>query len=163
MASQILIVHERIGVWARQLRPRVNEWPLRLVETRSSADLDAALEGANGPLVLIDLSRQVVPTLHDLQRVVDIAPDALTLVLDPESQAGVSSVAKEIGATLVLSGPIAPPDVARILGRWLALTQRRAEASGWFASPPRPQQAEPWSWLAPMLESWPEPLSQPNN
>ena len=163
MASQILIVHERIGVWARQLRPRVNDWPLRLVETRSIADLDAALDGAKGPLVLIDLSRRPIPALHDLRHVLDIAPEALTLVLDPEAQPGVSAVAKEIGATLVLSGPLAPPDVARILARWLPLAARRAEGSGWFASAPRPQQVEPWSWLAPMLESWPYPVSQPNN
>ena len=38
-----LMLHERLGNWARQLRPRLHNLPIRWFETRSRADLDDVL------------------------------------------------------------------------------------------------------------------------
>ena len=35
-----VILHERLGNWIRQLRPRLHDQPVRWFETRSRADLD---------------------------------------------------------------------------------------------------------------------------
>jgi hypothetical protein len=152
LASQVLVIHERIGTWARHLRPRLGESPVRLVETRSGADLDATLAGACCPVVLIDLGRRPRAALDELDRALRAAPDALVLVLDPESHDGAELLARELGATHVISGPAAPPAVARLLTRWLPLAQRRAEAAGWSGSAPEPPEPEPWNWLRPLLD-----------
>jgi hypothetical protein len=157
-----VVIHERLGTWARHLRPRFVDWPIRWVETRSSADLEAALPGLACPVVLIDLGRRVRATLEDLDRAAQAAPNALFLVLDPESQEGVATLARELGATHVFSGPVTPPEVASLLERWLPLAQRQAESDGWANTcEPRPQ-AEPWSWLAPLLSARPGPTATAN-
>lgn len=140
----MLVTHERIGHWARQLRPRFADRPVRLVETRSAADLAAALAGAPWPLAVVDLARRPGAGLDDLERAIRVAPDALVLVLDPGAHEGVAPLAREIGASLVITGPTNPPAVARLLCRWLGLAGRRAEAAGWFPAPPAPPEPEPW-------------------
>jgi len=152
LAGPVLVVHERIGTWARRLRPRLVAWPLRLVETRSGPDLQAAVAGAACPLVLIDLAGRPGPGLDALDRALRVAPDALSLVLDPEAHPGVPLLAWELGATHVVAGPVTPPAVAGLLARWLPLARRRAEAAGWSATPPEP---EPWNWLTPLLNAQP--------
>ena len=52
-----VILHERLGNWNRQLRPRLHDRPVRWFETRSRADLDGLLIGLACPVVLIDLGR----------------------------------------------------------------------------------------------------------
>jgi len=135
MSRVPLVIHERIGTWARQLRPRVVSWPVRLVETRSRADLEGALDRAACPLVLIDLSGRACDILEDLDAAARAAPDALILALDPSPTPGVAALARELGATHVLNGPVVPPRVVALLARWLPLARRRAEADGWAAEP----------------------------
>jgi hypothetical protein len=68
LANLPLIIHERLGNWARQLRPRLAAWPIRLVESRSLADLERALAGTACPILVIDLDRQPRAGLDDLER-----------------------------------------------------------------------------------------------
>ncbi len=153
----MLVIHERLGTWARHVRPRLaGGSPVRVVESRSPADLAAAVAGAACPVVLIDLGRRPRAALDDLDRALALAPDALVLVLDPEAHAGAALLARELGATHVLSGPATPPAVAALVGRWLPLARRRAEAAGWSVSPPDPPEPEPWNWLTPLLNGAPE-------
>ena len=88
MASLAVVTHERLGTWARHLRPRFLAWPVRWIETRSTADLEAALAGPSCPIVLIDLGRRVRAGLEDLDRAAQAAPNALFLVFDPERMRG---------------------------------------------------------------------------
>ncbi len=151
LASLTLVIHERRGIWARHLRPRLSTWPVRWVETRSSADLDAALAGAVCPIVVLDLARRVRAGLEDLDRAMQRAPGAMVLVLDPEAHEGVAVLVRELGATHVISGVATPPAVADLLARWLPLAQRQAEGEGWSSAPPPVPEPEPWNWLAPLL------------
>ncbi len=151
MARQILVVHERIGTWARQLRPRLGSWPLRLVETRSARDLEPVLASSACPLILLDVGGRPRAALEDLQRAVMLAPDALVLVLNPLATAGIAPLAWELGATYILDGPSTPPEIIGWLTRWLPLARRRTEAAGRAWLPPRPPEAEPWAWLTPYL------------
>jgi CheY-like chemotaxis protein len=161
VASLAVVLHERLGTWARQLRPRLLAWPIRWVETRSTADLEAALAGMACPVVLIDLARRPRAALEDLDRAAQAAPNALILVLDPQAYEGVATLARELGATHVLSGPVTPPSVAQLIARWLPLAQRQAEGDGWsYALEPEPE-PEPWNWLAPLLASRPGPAPSP--
>jgi hypothetical protein len=127
----VLVIHERLGIWARQLRPRVVTWPTRLVETRSAADLESVLAQTACPLVVIDVGDRIRTALEDLHRVRLLSPNALVLTLDRKSRPGVAALARELGATLVLTGNVFPPAVVSILARWLPLARRRTEADGW--------------------------------
>lgn len=127
----LLVIHERLGNWGRQIRPRAVRWPARVVETRSTADLEAALTRSACPILLIDLGDRVRAGLEDLHRAVRTAPNALALVLDPKGRPEVAALARELGATVVLSGITTPPSVVALLTRWLPLARRRAEEDGW--------------------------------
>ena len=83
--------------------------------------------------------------MEDLDRVAQMAPNALVLVLDPSGHAGVVPAARELGATHVLTGVVTPPMVVALLSRWLTLARRRAEADGWAGDP----EPEVWDQLAP--------------
>ena len=126
-----VILHERLGHWNRQLRPRLHDRPVRWFETRSRADLDSLLIGLACPVVLIDLGRQPIEGLKDLGHIVDRAPDARVLVLDPEAHDQVAGLARELGATHVAPGFVPPPFVARLLARWIELAERQIERDGW--------------------------------
>ena len=159
MADLPVILHERLGYWSRQLRPRLHGWPIRWLESRSSVDLVSALEGTSCPIVLIDLGRRPRAGLEDLHRVCRAASNALVLVIDPEAVDGVPELARELGATCVLSGLAPPPRVADLLARWLPLARRRTEGQGWSRQiPPRPE-PEPWNWLNPLLADPTRPLA----
>jgi hypothetical protein len=155
LASLPLVIHERLGNWARQLRPRLAGWPVRLSESRSPADLEAAVAGTACPIVVIDASRRPRAALEDLDRAIRAAPRAMVLVLDPDGHEEVARLAREIGATHVLSGVITPPAVALLLARWIPLAQRRAEGDGWSAAWKPEPEPEPWNWLAPYLVAGP--------
>jgi hypothetical protein len=153
LTSLPLIIHERLGNWVRQLRPRLSAWPIRLVESRSAADLEGALAGTACPIVVIDLDRRPGAGLDDLERATRTAPSALVLVLDPGGHDGVAVLARELGATHVFSGVVTPPTVARLLERWIVLAQRRTETDGWSGARKPEPESEPWNWLAPYLNS----------
>jgi hypothetical protein len=139
-----LVVHERLGIWARQLRPRVAAWPVHLVETRSAADLKRALARSSCPLVVLDLRDRVPAGIEDLALALQVAPNALVVVLDPSAGDGVAGLVRELGAAHVLSGVVPPPVVAELLARWLPLALHRAEADGWAPDrDPEPEPADP--------------------
>jgi DNA-binding NarL/FixJ family response regulator len=135
-----LIVHERIGTWARQLRPRVSGWLVRLVETRSASDLVAALTGSACPIGVFDLTGRTRSGLEELDQASQAAPAGLFLILDDTGRPELADLARELGASHVLPSGTPPPTVAALLARWLTLARRRAECDGWAVIPedPRP-------------------------
>jgi len=137
-----LVIHERIGTWARQLRPRVAAWPVRVVETRSGPELASALVDRPWPLAVVDLADRAESALRELAEGLADLPEALILVLDPESLPGAAGLARELGATQVVSGFAPPPMVLDLLARWLPLAEGRAAVAGWVAEPPL--RAELW-------------------
>jgi hypothetical protein len=146
-----VILHERLGHWNRQLRPRLHDQRIRWFETRSRGDLDDLLIGLSCPVVLIDLGRQPTMGLQDLMRVLERAPDARVLVLDPESHGEVAGLARELGATHVASGYVPPPFVASLLARWIELARRSIDRTGWSRASFADTATEPWDWLADLL------------
>jgi hypothetical protein len=63
----------------------------------------------------------------------------------------VATIARELGATLVLPGLVVPPEVERLLQRWLPIAKGRSEAEGWSTS----AEPEPEVWEDPTLFQWP--------
>ena len=123
MATSI-IVHERIAEWIGQLRPRFGSDPaIRWVESRSSADLVAAVgaAGSERSIVVINLASRVYWGMEGLDALNQAGRDPLILVLDPDEVPEVPTLARELGATLVLSGVAVPPRVEVLLRRWLRL------------------------------------------
>ncbi len=146
-----MILHERLGNWNRQLRPRLHDQPVRWFETRSRADLDRSLTGLGAPVVLIDLGRNPIEGLSDLAHLLERSSDARVLVLDPESHEGVAETARELGATHVASGFVTPPFVADLLAKWINLAQSQIERDGWSASVRPESDSDPWGWLAEVV------------
>jgi hypothetical protein len=134
MTRVAVILHERRGNWAGQLRTRLQDRPVRWMETRSWADLDAALLGLACPVVLIDLQNHPAHGLDDLDRTMRRSPAARILVLDPESNEGVVELARELGASLAIAGFVPPPDVASLIDRWIKLAATQMEREGWSRS-----------------------------
>jgi hypothetical protein len=146
-----VILHERLGNWNRQLRPRLARQPVRWFESRSSAELGGMLAGVAAPVVLIDLARQTDEGLAALDVVCSRAADARTLVLDPESRPEIPGLARELGATHVGSGFVPPPRVAGLLDRWISLARRDLELGGWSRTTPPDPATDPWGWLSEYL------------
>ena len=137
-APTAIIAHERIGAWTGRLRPRFAADPaVRWVESRSAADLAEAARGAS-PIVLIDLAGRPHWGLDGLDALHRVAPDALTLGLDPNRVPEVPDLARELGATLVWPGVVGPPRVEELFRRWSALLDRRqtppASSATWSTS-----------------------------
>jgi hypothetical protein len=147
-----VILHERLGHWNRQLRPRLHGRPIRWFETRSRADLDNLLVGLACPVVLVDLGKHAVEGLRDLDLILRRASDARVLVLASEAHEDVAGMARQLGATHVAAGFVPPPVVARLLERWVELAHRQVERSGWSRTTFPPTQTEPWAWLADFLD-----------
>jgi hypothetical protein len=136
---------------------------VRLVEARTAPEFAAAVARSGCALGLIDLAGRPQCGLEGLDRATRIAPGALILVLDPSARADIAWLARELGAARVLSGVTAPPEVVRLLARWLPIAQRRAEADGWALDhEPEPEPGDWFSWLIQdLLESTPNPCPGP--
>jgi hypothetical protein len=157
-----VILHERLGNWNRQLRPRLARQHVRWFESRSTADLGAILVGIAFPIVLIDLARQPVDGLKALELVRSRAPEARSLVLDPEAKPDIRGLARELGATYVCSGFVPPPVVAGLVDRWITMARHGIESAGWSLTTFPETATEPWSWLADhLLEPIERPASEP--
>lgn len=155
LLNQLLIIHERIGFWVRQLRSRMAQSGLKIVETRSRDDIEKALASSPDPcpLALIDLGRRPLATLEELDLLKQAAPNALVLVLDPQAHDEIPLTARTLGATHVISGQAIPPDVARLLMRWKRLANERAITAGRRGVPaesPEPE-PEPWNWISEII------------
>lgn len=157
-----VILHERLGGWYRQLRPRLPDLPVRWLESRSIADLAGMLDGLASPVVLIDLGRRPVEGLSALELTLDRAPDARVLVMDPESRPDTVDLARERGAAHVWSGFAPPPEVAGLVARWVSLAFDQTRASGWSRTTFPESSAEPWGWLAEHLGD-PAAISTPRS
>ena len=146
-----VVLHERLGGWYRQLRPRLTGSSVRWLESRSLADLEEILGGLAFPIVLIDLTRQHIDGLTTLELVQDRAPGARTLVLKPDGDDETSGLARELGATHVFSGFAPPPAVAELIARWIAMARHQVESSGWSRRTFPETTADPWDWLSSYL------------
>ncbi len=143
MSQPLVVVHERLGTWARQLRGRLaGRNAPKLVESRSTASLERAAAGMLAPIVVIDLADRPQPMLRDLVHIANVAPEGFFLVLNPQKLAGAAELAREFGATHVISGWAPPPDVANLIQTWLPLARTRTQRSGWSI----PIEPEPEVW-----------------
>jgi chemotaxis response regulator CheB len=147
MARVAVILHERLGTWSAQLRPRLRDRPVHWIETRSRGDLDQALVGLAHPVILIDLRRNVEEGLVDLFHIKSRTSDALVLMVDSEAHKGVAALARELGATHVLSGFVPPPEVASLIDRWINLAEPRIKTSGWARPLPANEPLDLEEWL----------------
>lgn len=161
-----VVLHERLGGWKRQLRPRLSELPVRWFETRSTRDLGEVLGGLAHPIVLIDLARQPLDGIAALELVRTRVDGAFTLVLDPENRPELRDLARELGATQVCSGFAPPPAVAGLISRWIAIAGDRTGSAGWSRTNFPANSTEPWDWLSEYLgghnsTARPAPVSRP--
>jgi hypothetical protein len=147
LASIAVVLHERLGTWAGQLRARLQDLPVRWYETRSAADVEEAIRGMACPVVLIDLSRNVVEGLRQLDQITARSPGARVLVLDPDSIKDVPMLARELGATHVISGFVPPPRVAALIARWVDLAAREMTRGEWSRQPVADPPADLDGWL----------------
>ena len=136
MPPPSIVIHERLGTWARQLRPRFGPDSIRWSESRTVDELTRVASEGPCPILVVDLGDRPEPGLRALIAGLAVAPQALSLVLDPNPGPDFAGLARDLGATLVLSGPVVPPRVVSLLHRWIPLAARRSEAAGW--SPARP-------------------------
>lgn len=121
-----IVVHERIATWTGQLRPRFpSDGQVQWVESRSEQDLVAAAAGPADSIVLIDLGGRTLWGMRGLDALNQVTHAALILVLNPDSIAEIPLLARELGATLVWSGVVVPPQVEALLHRWLRLIATR--------------------------------------
>ncbi len=153
MTRVAVILHERLGNWNRQLRPRLSGLPVRWFETRSQADLDGVLTGRASPVVLVDLARQPTEGVTDLGYILGRASDARVLVLDPDGREAEAALAREMGATYVASGFVAPPVVADILARWIVMAERDIASCGWCQTSFPQSRTDAWGWLDEYLDA----------
>src|SRR5262249_32495477 len=145
MTRVLVIVHERIGHWNAQLRARLGHLPIRWIETRSATDLERGLERSARPVLVMDLGDRLRDGLAELARAAERTPQAPTLATDRHERPGVAELARELGATLTLSGHPSPPRVAMLIGRWVSLATRAGDADGWAPRvPPDPNSWEAW-------------------
>jgi hypothetical protein len=132
---------------------------IRWFETRSRADLESTLAGLAYPIVVIDLGRDPVAGLEDLDLVSRLAPDARILVLDPQGHGDIPELARELGATHVVSSFVPPPAVADLIVRWVTSSRLALANAGWSRTSFPETQSEPWSWLSDYLDE-PEPVDE---
>ena len=137
----MLVIHERRGYWAKQLRPRVHSIPLKVRETRSAPDLEAALQSFNPAILVLDLAESPDEMLIALQKCHRLLENVLVLVLNPHQILGTAGLASELGVTLVYSGFVSPPTVTQLLEHWARLSTIRGSL-GWFHVSEPPNQTE---------------------
>ncbi|ODT99177.1 MAG: hypothetical protein ABS79_04825 [Planctomycetes bacterium SCN 63-9] len=134
------------------MRPRLHGRGVRWFETRSASDLDKAVARRSTPIAVIDLAQRSLDGLADVDRIRKLAPGSLILVIDPDANDEVAELARELGATLVFSGAVPPPEVSRLLNRWIDLAASRTGREGWSRSDDGDTLPEPWNWLNPYLK-----------
>jgi hypothetical protein len=94
------------------------------------------------PILVIDLDERPARGLNDLQASLEVNASAISLMIDPVGRTEVAQLGRELGATLVLSGVVVPPDVEALIQHWLPIAGHREETGGWWpTSHPEP---EPW-------------------
>ena len=147
MSRPCIVLHERRGVWAGQLRPRLSSCAVRWLESRSRADLIAGVGASSCPIVVLNLGSRLRANLEDLFQAARAAPNGLFLVLDAEARPGVTTLARELGATHIWSGVAPPPAVADWLRGWIDLAQRRILVDPQHDAPSQEPEPQPWAFL----------------
>ena len=142
MRSRI-IVHERIGRWVLQVRPRAGGWGFECVETRRPEQAAWRARGHACPIALVDLGKTPGDGLAAVHALARAAPRGLILVLDPLRHEGIDPVCRALGASHVLSGPVVPPVVVDRLERWVELARSRSTLDGWGVG--LEIELDPWS------------------
>ena len=150
-STPIGVLHERSGRWARQLRGRLQHASVRWVESRSRADLLAAIAASHSSIVLIEAGSDPVPTLQDLGAAALSGSAPLVLYLDPENRPDVLQAARELGATLAESGRRPPPEIAGLIARWIGLAGRRIEREGWSRPAPADPSRASTDWIEEVI------------
>ena len=150
MPTALVVIHERLGNWHRQLKARLTgpNSP-RFVASRSADSLVKAVSGVAVPIVVIDLADRPGEMLADLVEAVNYAPEGFYLILNPNQHPGVKRLAREFGATFVVSGWAPPPAITAMVERWLPLAGLRTERDGWSVPVgPEPEVWEQFDGLA---------------
>ena len=147
MSPHPIVIHERLGAWSRQLRPRLAGDAIAWSESRSASDLVRALAGSVAAIVVVDLGDAPARRLDDLALARRSARDGLILALDPRGRPDVSPIARELGGDpgpfrhdnparggrgdrpLAALGPGSRP------GRWLVGLAQPARAPGIWPEP----------------------------
>lgn len=157
----VVVLHERSGAWARQLRARLDDVPARWFETRSTADLLAATRACTSPVVLIEAAPDPAPALRDLAVLAASASSPFVLFVDPRGRPEVLGAARESGATRAVSGRVTPPEVAALAARWISLAGRAVDREGWTRPIPADPARDPAAWVEEVVaeaaagaESW---------
>ena len=147
-----VILHERLGNWVRQLRPRLHDQPIRWFETRSRADLDRR---PDRPGVPRGADRSGSASGGRLEGPRSGAPPGSGRA-GPRARSRVAPTRwpawPASWAPLTWSRASCPrPVVAALLARWIALAQRHIERDGWSRTSFPESETEPWGWLAAYL------------
>ncbi|RUL87135.1 hypothetical protein [Tautonia sociabilis] len=149
MDRPLVVIHERRGYWAGQLRARLHDRPARWRETRGTADLLLAASSSPVPIVILDLGDRPAEVLERLVRLSVSSPSSLVLALDPGDRPELRQPAREFGASAFWPGFAPPPRVAALVDRWLALARQRLSRVGRAALPEaEPDPADPMTLLA---------------
>lgn len=140
-----LILHERIGRWARQFRPRADAWGVRLIESRSLSDLESALGLSSAPIVIVDFRDRAQPPFDAIVLTRMIASNSLILAVIPGAEPHLGMDAVEAGATISRHTTSPLLDTLNLIERWVKLAKSRSETGGW--SPDRSPTPEPWETI----------------
>lgn len=151
MARVTVAIHERLGHWNRQLRPRLADLRADWRETRSVDDLELAIAGISRPVVLIDPATEPARGLRELAWLAERSPGALALFLATGTEPELALLVRELGATDVLDRATPPPVIATRLRAWIRLAGERAARDGWNPTPTTP--AESWEEFLPELRA----------
>jgi hypothetical protein len=83
-------------------------------------------------MAVVDLGGTPRGVLDDIGRCRPADHGSLVLVLDPQRHEGVARLARELGASLVISGFCPPPRALAVLERWCRVCLARREHAGWL-------------------------------
>ncbi len=126
----VLAILERLGVLARQLRPRLRTSDLVLIEVRSEADLTDRWPGVGRPLLLVDAGTDPASAGRTIAQVARRFPETWILALTSEEPEDMARLLM-VGATRVLPISTPPPRLADSLTRWAKQAGTLRDQRGW--------------------------------
>jgi hypothetical protein len=117
-------------------------------------------------VVVIELGKDPSGPLEDLIGVIERNSSARVLVIDPEAREAVEELARELGATHIMPGFAAPPEVAELIGRWIRLALDEAGREGWSRPLPIDPARHPMAWIEALIagvgdDAPPPPADEP--
>ena len=147
-----VILHERLGNWARQhCGLGCTDLPVRWFETRSAADLAGAIDGPASPVVVIDLGKDPAGPLEDLARVVArdvVGPGPGDRCRGPRGGQGAGPRAGRDARRLGLRPPPEVAELVRDRWRWRRPKPRTA---GWSRPMPVDPAKHPMEWIEGLI------------